>query len=92
MPNVEMGHCDKTLRILKLALKDIENYNSKYSNNNNNDNNNNNNNNNDKYLHQQLQQQKQQQQQHLPYDVNQAKHENHQINWLFLTDDDTLLR
>ncbi|KAI8119432.1 hypothetical protein FF38_06836 [Lucilia cuprina] len=58
IPNVEMGHCAKTLQILKLALRDIENYNNK---------------------------------QHRLHQVNQAKYENHQIQWLFLTDDDTLL-
>lgn len=59
VPNVEMGHCAKTLKILKLALKDIENYNSKHES-----------------LH------------HL----NSAGYEGYQIKWLFLTDDDTLLR
>ncbi|KAM7353445.1 beta-1,3-glucosyltransferase isoform 1-T5 [Cochliomyia hominivorax] len=71
IPNVEMGHCAKTLQILKLALRDIENYN----NNNNDKNNKDNNKNNNKNRHER----------------NQGKHENHQIQWLFLTDDDTLL-
>ncbi|XP_065356364.1 beta-1,3-glucosyltransferase [Calliphora vicina] len=58
VPNVEMGHCAKTLQILKLALRDIENYNTR---------------------------------QQSVHHFNPKKHENHQIQWLFLSDDDTLL-
>lgn len=55
VPNADTGHCTKTLAILQLALKDIEQIN-------------------------------RQKQQYWP--ANQANI----IRWLFLTDDDTLLR
>ncbi|XP_061396343.1 beta-1,3-glucosyltransferase [Musca vetustissima] len=61
--NVEMGHCAKTLQILKLALRDIENHNNK------------NNNKNGNNMQNNFFEQK----------------ESHQIRWLLLTDDDTLL-
>ncbi|XP_073823069.1 beta-1,3-glucosyltransferase [Musca autumnalis] len=74
--NVEMGHCAKTLQILKLALRDIESHNS-----NNEDDNNFVNNNNKHY------------QQHLNQYGGKKKNKgkSSQIQWLMLTDDDTLL-
>uniref|UniRef100_T1PKK8 Fringe-like glycosyltransferase domain-containing protein n=1 Tax=Musca domestica TaxID=7370 RepID=T1PKK8_MUSDO len=69
--NVEMGHCAKTLQILKLALRDIENHNN-YNNDNNFINNKNN-----RHYHQHLNQS--------------GGKKSHQIRWLLLTDDDTLL-
>ncbi|XP_075151353.1 beta-1,3-glucosyltransferase [Haematobia irritans] len=61
--NVEMGHCAKTLQILKMALRDIDYHNNLRS-----------------YGHNSFYQSR-----------NKDDHKDFQIQWLVLTDDDTLL-